>query len=114
MHRRNPQDSQSRHPNNTANYDSPMAPVEVQHDMAAKTLLNSTLPAGQTCDSASPRTRSFSSFSEAAEENGLSRILVGFHFRHAGEEGILHGQKIGGWVVTHALRPEHSEDSDDR
>jgi uncharacterized protein (DUF1800 family) len=37
-------------PNNTANYDSPMAPVETQHDMAAKTLLNSTLPAGQTAE----------------------------------------------------------------
>jgi uncharacterized protein (DUF1800 family) len=37
-------------PNNTANYDSPMAPVETQHDMAAKILLNSTLPAGQTAE----------------------------------------------------------------
>jgi uncharacterized protein (DUF1800 family) len=37
-------------PNNTANYDSPMAPVETQHDMTAKTLLNSTLPAGQTAE----------------------------------------------------------------
>ena len=36
-------------PNNTANYDSPMAAVESQHDMAAKTLLNgTTLPAGQS------------------------------------------------------------------
>jgi uncharacterized protein (DUF1800 family) len=42
--------SPTTYPNNTANYDSPMAPVEVQHDMAAKTLLNSTLPAGQTAE----------------------------------------------------------------
>jgi len=49
--------------------------------------------------------RSFSTFSDVADENGLSRILVGIHFRHAVEEGILHGQKIGDWVVTHALRP---------
>ena len=36
-------------PNNTANYDSPMAPVESQHDMTAKILLNgTTLPAGQS------------------------------------------------------------------
>jgi hypothetical protein len=66
---------------------------------------STTLPAGQACDSAAPRTRSFSSFSEAAEENGLSRILVGIHFRHAIDEGILHGQKIGDWIITHALRP---------
>ncbi|HEV2619338.1 MAG TPA: DUF1800 domain-containing protein, partial [Acidobacteriaceae bacterium] len=38
-------------PNNTPNYDSPMAPVESQHDMLAKTLLNGvTLPAGQTAE----------------------------------------------------------------
>jgi uncharacterized protein (DUF1800 family) len=37
--------------NNTANYDSPMAPVESQHDTTAKTLLNgTTLPAGQTAE----------------------------------------------------------------
>jgi hypothetical protein len=76
-----------------------------QTDRVMFAVCSTTLPAGQTCDSASPRTRSFSSFSEAADENGLSRILVGFHFRHAVEEGILHGQKIGDWVVTHALRP---------
>jgi uncharacterized protein (DUF1800 family) len=36
-------------PNGTANYDSPMAAVESQHDMNAKTLLNgTTLPAGQS------------------------------------------------------------------
>jgi uncharacterized protein (DUF1800 family) len=35
-------------PNNTANYDSPMAAVESQHDVAAKILLTTTLPAGQT------------------------------------------------------------------
>jgi uncharacterized protein (DUF1800 family) len=38
-------------PNNTANYDSPMAPVESQHDETAKTLLNgTTLPANQTAE----------------------------------------------------------------
>lgn len=43
--------SPSNFPNNTANYDYPMAPVETQHDMTAKTLLNgTTLPAGQTAE----------------------------------------------------------------
>ncbi len=38
-------------PNNTANYDAPMASVQAQHDVAAKILLNgTTLPAGQTAD----------------------------------------------------------------
>jgi uncharacterized protein (DUF1800 family) len=43
--------SPTKFPNNTANYDFPMAPVETQHDMLAKTLLNgTTLPAGQTAE----------------------------------------------------------------
>jgi uncharacterized protein (DUF1800 family) len=43
--------SPASYPNNTANYDSPMAPVETQHDETAKTLLNgTTLPASQTAE----------------------------------------------------------------
>jgi hypothetical protein len=64
-----------------------------------------TLATGSTCDDASPVLRSFASFSEAAEENGLSRILVGFHFRQAVEEGIAHGRKIGDHAVNVFLRP---------
>ena len=39
------------------------------------------------------------------EENGLSRILVGFHFRDAVETGIKHGEKIGERAVNLYLRP---------
>jgi uncharacterized FAD-dependent dehydrogenase len=49
--------------------------------------------------------RSFSSFSEAAAENGESRILVGIHFRRAVEEGIEHGRKIAKRAVRLYLRP---------
>jgi uncharacterized protein (DUF1800 family) len=43
--------SPTKFPNNTANYDAPMAPVETQHDMTAKILLNgTTLPAGQSAE----------------------------------------------------------------
>lgn len=64
-----------------------------------------TLPAGGTCADASPATRSFTSFSQAAEENGLSRILVGFHFRNAVDDGIEHGRRIGNRAVNLFLRP---------
>jgi hypothetical protein len=64
-----------------------------------------TLPAGSTCTDPSPVTRRYDSFSEAADENGLSRILVGFHFRHAVEDGIEHGRRIGGYAVERFLRP---------
>ena len=66
---------------------------------------STTLPAGQNCHEASPVLRSYRSFSEAAEENGLSRILVGFHFRKAVFEGIERGRKIGNRAVNHFLRP---------
>jgi hypothetical protein len=50
-------------------------------------------------------TRSFTSFSEAAVENGNSRIYVGFHFRHAVTEGIKLGSKVGKVAFNHYLRP---------
>jgi hypothetical protein len=66
-----------------------------------------TLPAGATCTDSSPITRSYASFSDAAQENGVSRILVGFHFRKAVDEGIEHGNRIGDLAVDRFLRPVH-------
>jgi hypothetical protein len=51
------------------------------------------------------QTRSYTSFSQAAEENGESRIYAGIHFRTAVEDGIKQGDQIGGFVFTHILRP---------
>ena len=63
-----------------------------------------TLPDG-ACGDAPEVRRSYRSFSQAREENGFSRILVGFHFRKAVEEGIDHGRKIGDLAVDRVLRP---------
>lgn len=49
--------------------------------------------------------QSYTSFTQAAEENGLSRILVGFHFRKAVQEGIKHGRKLGNRAVNLFLKP---------
>jgi hypothetical protein len=68
---------------------------------------STTLPAGGNCGEASQVNRSFASFSQAADENGLSRILVGFHFRKSVEEGIKHGRKIADHAVNIYLRPAH-------
>jgi hypothetical protein len=68
---------------------------------------STTLPTGSTCNDGSPVTRSYNSFSQAADENGLSRILVGFHFRKAVQEGIEHGRKIGNRAINLFLRPVH-------
>ena len=52
-------------------------------------------------------TRSFTSFSQAAEENGDSRVYIGFHFRHAVIEGIKLGSKVGEVAFNHYLQPAH-------
>jgi hypothetical protein len=66
-----------------------------------------TLPPGSRCTDPSPVTRAYTSFSQAAEENAVSRIYVGIHFRHAVEEGVKQGQKIGNRAVNLFLRPVH-------
>jgi hypothetical protein len=66
-----------------------------------------TLPAGRTCSDASPTLRHFTSFSQAADENAVSRIYVGFHFRDAVETGTRHGERIADRAVNRFLRPAH-------
>jgi hypothetical protein len=66
-----------------------------------------TLPAGQTCADPAPTLRHFTSFSQAADENAVSRIYVGFHFRDAVEIGTRHGEKIADRTVNLHLRPTH-------
>src|SRR5262249_6650786 len=51
-------------------------------------------------------TRKFWSFSEAARENGASRVLAGLHFPTAVRAGYQLGEDIGTWVFEHALRPD--------
>jgi hypothetical protein len=63
------------------------------------------LPAEEQCGGAQEVRRAFSSFTQAARENGVSRILIGVHSRKAVEEGIKHGQKIGNRAVNRFLRP---------
>ena len=50
-------------------------------------------------------TRSFSSFSQAANENADSRVKAGIHFRFSCEAGQEMGNKIGDWVVDNYLQP---------
>jgi PAP2 superfamily len=64
-----------------------------------------TLPAGSTCSDRSPVVRSFTSFSQAADENAYSRVFIGFHFRKSVEEGTAYGRKIGERAVSLYLQP---------
>ena len=51
------------------------------------------------------RPRTFSSFSQAEEENGQSRIYLGIHRSFDKNEGIAQGKKIADFVFDHAFRP---------
>jgi hypothetical protein len=67
---------------------------------------SSTLAPGSNCGEQAPVFRHFRGFSQAAEENGISRILIGFHFRKAVEEGLRHGRRIGERAVERMMRTE--------
>ncbi len=50
-------------------------------------------------------TRTFTSFSAAGQENALSRIYLGVHFRMDCEQSYASGVNIADYIYTHALRP---------
>lgn len=52
--------------------------------------------------------RQFWSLSEAARENGASRMLAGIHFRSAVESGYLLGEQVGDTAVDRILQPTAS------
>jgi hypothetical protein len=54
-------------------------------------------------------TRRFWSFSQAAQENGASRIFAGIHFASAVRAGHEQGGRIGAWTYEHALRPVRAD-----
>jgi hypothetical protein len=50
-------------------------------------------------------TRSFKSFSQAAQENADSRVYAGLHFRSACRDGVALGDRIGRRAFAHYLQP---------
>jgi len=49
--------------------------------------------------------RSFSSLSEAEEENGQSRIYLGTHWAFDKTEGMAQGRPVANYVFEHAFLP---------
>ena len=77
-----------------------------QTDFAEISACSLTLPdPAQHCGGSAEVRRQFSRFSDAASENGESRVLVGYHFRLAVNEGLKQGRKIGAEAVKKHLRP---------
>jgi hypothetical protein len=61
-------------------------------------------------------TRSFTSFSQAAQENADARVYAGIHFRTTCTDGLRQGKKVGRFAFKHYLKPiknHGSEDDDD-
>jgi hypothetical protein len=51
-------------------------------------------------------TRHYNSFSQAAIDNALSRVYVGYHFRNACTKGVDQGHKIGKYIFDNYLKEE--------
>lgn len=49
--------------------------------------------------------RRFWSFSQAAQENGASRVFAGIHFTTAVRAGYQQGMEIGAWAAENILQP---------
>lgn len=52
----------------------------------------------------SPRVRAFTSFAQAADEAGMSRIFGGIHFNFDNTQGLKLGSDIGNFVSNNALK----------
>ena len=76
-------------------------------DNIAFTACSTTVGPGMGCTDPTPVYRSYSSFSQAADENAVSRIYIGIHFRNAVEDGVRHGRKIAERAVHLFLKPVH-------
>lgn len=70
-------------------------------------LLGDNIPFTMTSFTAIPAgtTRSFTSFSQAADENANSRVMAGIHFRFSCKAGQELGNKIGNWITDNHLKP---------
>jgi hypothetical protein len=50
--------------------------------------------------------RTFSTLSEAEEENGQSRVYLGIHWEFDKTAGIAQGRQIADYVFQHAFQPK--------
>ena len=76
------------------------------NDRVAFSTCSTTLAAAESnCDQDAAVSRRYRSFSQAERENGLSRILIGFHFREGVDVGIVHGRRIADRTVNRFMEP---------
>jgi membrane-associated phospholipid phosphatase len=56
--------------------------------------------------------RTFTSFSQAAAEAGVSRIYGGIHWDFDNTAGLASGKAVGEYVISHVLRPDAAQNCD--
>jgi hypothetical protein len=66
-----------------------------------------TVNKATTAVTCAPHSRSFTRFSDAAQEVVDARILLGIHFRSADEEARRLGTRVAHWTFQKTLRPSH-------
>jgi hypothetical protein len=54
--------------------------------------------------------RTFATVADAQDENAVSRVYIGYHFRHATTEGVAQGRRVGAYVASHVLLPIAKEE----
>lgn len=74
-------------------------------DSAVFSACSFTLDMGSNCGDPGAVVRMYTTFSQAATENSLSRIYIGIHFRHAVEQGERHGRRIAARAANLFFRP---------
>jgi membrane-associated phospholipid phosphatase len=67
-------------------------------------LLGANVPFTDGGDPAQPATRSFTSFNQAADEAGVSRIYGGIHYPSDNTAGLTAGRALGQYVVDNFLK----------
>lgn len=75
---------------------------------AAAAIIETVVPGrgrriASTSSSLAGVTRSWATVAEAAAENAMSRVYIGYHFRHAADVGLSQGRQIGEYIATRAL-----------
>ncbi|MCU1272769.1 MAG: hypothetical protein JWO48_200 [Bryobacterales bacterium] len=74
---------------------------------------NMTFSLTTTNSTAVQQTRTYSRYSDAAQEVVNARIYEGIHFRFADTTARRQGRQVAKWAFKHFLRPVHDSDSDD-